>query len=259
MLECGVHTDVLDRWRNTVIFRAVAAGRWDLLQLLVEWPGVVAGIQKLGDGISHMESFQLLLHLLLTNRLGLFTELIATNRLDLHHGSRESRTILHEAVRIQALPFVEVLLAKQDIGVNFPDAENQTPLHVAAAVSTDPAIIRLLLGDSRVDCSWADSKGRTALQAAVANGNLVSVETLLADPRCQFSQQHLLNEPGEVDGMTALHPATPNSCHNIVPCLLAQLEINDLPIDRSDHTPPRPAVEAGDLAAVLILHNLYVR
>jgi len=36
LLECGVRTDVLDDLGNSVISHAVAARRWDLLELLLE-------------------------------------------------------------------------------------------------------------------------------------------------------------------------------------------------------------------------------
>ena len=42
-----MRTDVLDALRNSVITYAVTARRWDLLELLLEWPGVLVGIENL--------------------------------------------------------------------------------------------------------------------------------------------------------------------------------------------------------------------
>jgi len=122
---------------------------------------------------------------------------------------------------------------------------------------TDPAIIRLLLKDPRVDCNWVNHRGRTALHEAVANGKLVGVETLLADPGCRFSREPLLNKREALNGMTALHLATLHSHYNITLSLLAQPEINDLPIDHKGRTPLHLAVEAGDTTIIRILLKHY--
>ncbi|RPA99645.1 hypothetical protein L873DRAFT_1806556 [Choiromyces venosus 120613-1] len=47
LLECGLRTDVLDVQGNTVILYAAISQRWDLLELIFEWPGVLDGIEKL--------------------------------------------------------------------------------------------------------------------------------------------------------------------------------------------------------------------
>jgi hypothetical protein len=122
---------------------------------------------------------------------------------------------------------------------------------------TDPAIVRLLLGGLRVDCSWVEYRGCIALHEAVANGKLVGVETLLEGPVCRFSRGPLLNQPEVLDDMTALHLATLHSHHNIILSLLAQPEINDLAIHHKSRTPLRLAGEAGYTTVIRILLKRY--
>ncbi|CAZ81936.1 unnamed protein product [Tuber melanosporum] len=87
------------------------------------------------------EGIQRLSVLILANRLDMFTKLIATDHLNLQGADRENSTTLHEG-RNAAIPFPETLLARRDNDIN---------LYVAAAVSTDPAVIHLLLEGPRVD------------------------------------------------------------------------------------------------------------
>ncbi|KAG0641012.1 hypothetical protein HOY80DRAFT_999694 [Tuber brumale] len=304
LLECGVRADVPDSLGNTVTPHAAVARGWDLLELLLEWPGVLIGIENLGNKRrmrdyvlcdvvvvkpfdsewspcylsnhtstpdnatpqstkndangppnSHDESIQRLSALLLANRLDMFTELIANNRLNLQGTDRENGTILHGGKSAcDTLPPSKSSSRGETMTSTSWTVATEPRSNVAAAVSTstDPAVIRLLLGDPRMD------SGCTALRLAVTGGNYVSAEALLTDPGNRFSRLHLFKSRRR---WTARRPCTSQRFvppYHIVLCL-TKSEINDMPIDDRGRTPLHLAVEAGNSVIIRILLKRYAR
>ncbi|KAJ1713278.1 hypothetical protein NYO67_4564 [Aspergillus flavus] len=110
--------------------------------------------------------------------------------------------ILNQAVIRNNTEVVKVFLADERTDPNIA-AENrgtmQTPLLCAADLG-HLGIVKILLGDSRVDPVCRDARGWTALHYAAENGNVQTIDLLLSDGRIDVNAQNH-------HGSTALHLA----------------------------------------------------
>jgi ankyrin repeat protein len=89
---------------------------------------------------------------------------VNTYTLPCHHSWTSSPPLI-EAVACENLHIVVWLMKHPDIDVNVLDSNNETALHMA--VDRDhPAIVAQLLSDKRVDDSFRNNNGKTALEKA---------------------------------------------------------------------------------------------
>lgn len=111
-----------------------------------------------------------------------------------------------------------ILLARDDIDVNFKDKDGQTVLS-RAIHGNQEWIISLLLVRDDLDVNWKDGIGETVLHTAVAEGRKERVALLLGRDDIDVNLQDGSDE-------TALHTATDKGRTEIAKLLLTRADIN---------------------------------
>ncbi|KAF7169987.1 hypothetical protein CNMCM5623_002503 [Aspergillus felis] len=122
----------------------------------------------------------------------------------------DEQTVLHRAAFVGSEPVVELLLQTPGVKVNAQDSLKRTALHLAAQYGHKGAV-KKLLSSGRVDLSLPESAGKTPLHLAAEYGNEAIVELLM--PRTDCDQQDTV-------GQTALHLAAARGYATIVRLLL---------------------------------------
>ena len=160
--------------------------------------------------------------------------------------------VLHIAAKSRREAIVRVLLGDQRIDPNASDTRGNTPLSIAAYNGCQD-IVRLLINDPRVDPNKRDRQmstdsGKTPLQIASIRGHTAVVRTLLESERTVFDV--LLDD----DGRNPLHCAAKEGHAEIVELFLnderTQFNLPDL---ESGMTPIHLAVIGGHTDVVELL------
>ncbi|MDR0590927.1 MAG: ankyrin repeat domain-containing protein [Puniceicoccales bacterium] len=141
---------------------------------------------------------------------------------------------------------LQKLLANGDLIVSVKTALGNSPLHFAAAHSTEN--LALLLADGRLDINEANCSGKTPLFIAMECENSTNVNALLADPRIRVNAT---NERG----WTALHIAVMHGDKDVVGQLMGlkasygedKHELNPNVKDDTGHTPADYLANIKDL------------
>ncbi len=128
---------------------------------------------------------------------------------------------------------VRVLLGAEGVEVNAENGSGESAIVQAAAVG-QAAVVKLLLGDPRVD----DVRG--VLHAAVRERQLGVLEVLLESERVDVNEQ---NEDRE----TSLYSACRNGHEGVVKLLLGSLRVAVDVADECRETPLHLAIRCGHL------------
>ncbi|KAG0642611.1 ankyrin repeat-containing domain protein [Tuber brumale] len=80
---------------------------------------------------------------------------------------------------------VQILVDRQDANVNSHDILDRTTLYYAAIMGHGEKVVKVLLGDGRIDFNFRDDEYKTPLLFAVYRGHQTVVRILLEDERVE--------------------------------------------------------------------------
>ncbi|ESW23486.1 hypothetical protein PHAVU_004G051200 [Phaseolus vulgaris] len=265
---------------NTLLHLAIAQGRPDLVQLLLEFEADTEATNR--SGLTPLEAAAscnetLIVELLLARRAN-------TERAEwavfgpIHHAARgghvevlrllllkggkvdsltkDGNTALHVAVEERRRDCVRLLLANGARTDLKNTTEGDTPLHMAAAAG-DESMVKLLLQKGRANKDIRNAQGKTAYDVAVENGHERLFDALsLGDKLCAAAKkgevrtiQKLLEKGADLNGRdqhgwTALHRASFKGRMDVVKVLVERgVEVDAK--DEEGYTALHCAAEAG--------------
>ena len=119
---------------------------------------------------------------------------------------------MHWAAREGCHEVVKLLLGDPRVDARAVDKDGESVLH-CAAIKGHVEVVKLLLEDPRVDVRAVCKEGCSALHSSASEGHVEVVELMLEDPRVDANAKSNL-------GTTPLHLATAENHHKVVQLLL---------------------------------------
>ena len=163
--------------------------------------------------------------------------------------ANSSSTPLIDCISNAFIPLFDFLLSLDDIDVNFPNADEETPL-ICAAKEKQPIFIQKLLKIDTVNINAKDEGGFSALFYSVKNGDIESISLLLS--KGAFIEY-------DDSSVSALHIAAENENPKVMKLLLDQKGININKKDSEGKTPLHICVSSSDsllpIAKILVEHG----
>ncbi|KAH7378155.1 ankyrin repeat-containing domain protein [Cadophora sp. MPI-SDFR-AT-0126] len=159
--------------------------------------------------------------------------LLAREDIDVNWKNKDGLFPLSLAVQKNDEQTVMLLLDRDDVDLNSQDKYKDTPLMTAISIHTTK-IVELLLAHDGVDINWVNNDGETPLMVAVRYQNEAAVKALLErddlDVNCRNGQ-----------GKTALLMALESKSEGVAKLLLAREDVNITLMDDSNQTPSEVA------------------
>lgn len=161
-------------------------------------------------------------------------------------------TALQTAVRIKSFELMKILL---DAGasVNSPQC-GDSPLQIAVEVDEIDLVISLIAHGAVINAPTDWPFGRTAVQAASANGNIDLLKFLLSSLPDDWRLQVIDAPPSRVGGRTAVQAAAENGHVEALTLLLGLgANVDALPAERLGVTTLQAAALSGSLAIAYLV------
>ena len=230
------------RWDKTVLMEAVESENYEIIELLLQHPGIDLNKRAHFGKTVLMEAVE--------RRAYYIVELLLQHPgIDLNKQYNDRSTALMLAVRTGLVGIVGLLLRQPGIDVNIQNNDRSTALMLAVGLGRRE-IVELLLQQPGIDVNIQNNDRSTALMLAVESGNYEIVELLLQQPGIDVNIR-------DKDGSTALMLAVESGNYEIVELLLQQPGIGVNLTDKDARSVLMSALKNGqvEIAENLLNHR----
>ncbi|CZR52932.1 uncharacterized protein PAC_02810 [Phialocephala subalpina] len=159
--------------------------------------------------------------------------LLAREDIDVNWKNKDGLSPLSVAVQRKHEQTVKLLLDRDDVDVNSQDKGNDTPLTIAVSVHSTK-MVELLLTRDDININWMNNDGQTPLIVAATNQDMGIVEALLKRDDVDVNSRNK-------NGKTALLMAVEGGWGGVGKLLLARDDVNVTSMDNYGQTPLRVA------------------
>ncbi|KAF4222100.1 hypothetical protein CNMCM5878_006695 [Aspergillus fumigatiaffinis] len=175
-------------------------------------------------------------------------QLLLDHDWDVNEVNAEDQTPLHLAAQNGDRSVVQVLLNHTEVDLHARDQWESTALHEAAKQG-HLAVVKLLLAEPSIDINARDRNNATPLWWATRGNHIHVAARLLAEPNVDINAVSLFERP-LLDQSTSLHHAVQGRATFIIHLLLMENSLNPNVLDHQGWTPLSQAAQEGDVRTV---------